>query len=86
MKIEYTPTGVCPSKIEFELENNKVYNIKFYGGCPGNTKMVAKLLDGWETEKIIEMCKGNLCGARTTSCADQLSRAVEEQIKEKLPN
>lgn len=85
MKVEYTPSNVCPRKIEFELRDNKVYNIKFDGGCPGNTKIVSKILDGWEAEKVIETCKGNLCGMRGTSCVDQLSIAIEKELeKEKI--
>lgn len=86
MKVEYNPIGVCPNKIEFEIKENKVYNIKFYGGCPGNTKMIAKILDGWTTEKIIDMCKENTCGIKKTSCADQLARAIEQSINEKVTN
>ncbi len=87
MKCQYHPVGVCPSIIEFEIVDGKVYNIHFQGGCPGNTKMVAKLLDGMEVEKVIECCKGNLCGMRGTSCADQLAVALEKQISlEKVPN
>ena len=87
MRIEYKPEKVCPAKIEFELKDNKVYNIKFYGGCLGNTKMIAKLLDGLEAEKIIHLCKGNQCGMRGTSCADQLAAAIENTMeKERIAN
>ena len=86
MKIEYNTTGVCPNKIEFEIIQDKVYNIKFYGGCPGNTKMIAKLLDGWDYKKIIKACKGNLCGIKNTSCADQLAVAIEKNVSEKIVN
>lgn len=87
MNVVYTPEKVCPKQIEFDLIDKKVYNIKFYGGCPGNTKIVSKLLDGWEAEKIVETCKGNLCGIRGTSCVDQLAIAIEKELeRQKITN
>ena len=53
-----------------------IRNIDFYGGCNGNLKAIAKLVDGWTVEKIEEMLTGNTCGRRSTSCADQLAKAV----------
>lgn len=84
MRYTYKTTGTCSKEISFNIDNNIVTDIKFIGGCPGNLKMISKILDGWKIEDIINMCKGNLCGMRNTSCADQLSKALEEvQNKEK---
>ena len=55
-----------------------VSNITFIGGCNGNLKAIAKLVDGWTVEQIEEKLLGNTCGRRPTSCADQLARAVRE--------
>ena len=76
--MDYTcePEGICPKRITFHLEGNIVTNIQFYGGCNGNLKMLAKLVDGWTVEKIDETLRGNECGNRGTSCADQLASAV----------
>ncbi|MBE6147387.1 MAG: TIGR03905 family TSCPD domain-containing protein [Firmicutes bacterium] len=85
MKYTYQPAGVCSHEISFDLENGKVYNIKFTGGCSGNLKMIAKLLDGVAAEEIVRVCSNNICGMRNTSCADQLSLAVKEALeKEKI--
>lgn len=79
MKKEYQTTGVCAKQIDYEIKNGKVYNIKFHGGCPGNLQMLSKILNGWEIDKVIEMCKGNTCGFKNTSCADQLANALEKE-------
>ena len=82
MHYTYKTKGVCSREISFDLNDGIVTNISFNGGCPGNLKMISKILDGWKKEDIINMCKGNLCGNRTTSCADQLANALQE-IEEK---
>lgn len=76
MDYTYEPEGICPKQITFHLEDNVVTNIQFYGGCNGNLKMLAKLVDGWTVEQIDATLRGNLCGKRGTSCADQLAVAV----------
>lgn len=83
MTCQYETSGVCSRKISFDLEDDKIYNIHFEGGCPGNLKMLSKILDGWDANKIVDMCKGNLCGNRNTSCADQLSKAIEKALEDK---
>ena len=67
---------VCSQLISFDLEDNVVSNIEFLGGCNGNPKAISKLVNGWTVEKIEEYLKGNTCGRRPTSCADQLAKAV----------
>lgn len=84
MHYVYNTKGCCARTIEFDLKDNIVTNIKFNGGCPGNLKMLSKIMDGWTKEKIINVCKDNTCASRQTSCADQLSKALENiEIKEK---
>lgn len=82
MHYTYKTNGVCSREISFDLNDDIVTNISFNGGCPGNLKMISKILNGWKKEDIINMCKGNICGVRTTSCADQLAKALEE-VEEK---
>ena len=78
MHFVYTPEMVCSQKIEFDLNNNIVSNLSFYGGCNGNLKAIALLLEGKDADYIISKLKGNTCGRRPTSCADQLVRALEK--------
>ena len=80
MNYTYQTQNTCASKIDFELDGDIVKNIKFKGGCPGNLKAIQKLLDGATASYIIEMCKGNTCGFRPTSCTDQLAIAVEQAV------
>ena len=67
----------CAKVIRFERDaENRIHNISFEGGCNGNLKAVAKLCEGMRAEEINARLLGNLCGARGTSCADQLAKAV----------
>ena len=76
----YTPQGVCSKKITFDMEEGKLHNVKFEGGCPGNLLAIGKLLEGQDAANTAELLKGNVCGARGTSCADQLSVAIREAL------
>ncbi len=76
MQIQYEPENVCPIRITFDLDGDVVRNIQFLGGCNGNLKAISKLVDGWTVDKIEEYLKGNQCGRKATSCADQLAIAV----------
>ena len=82
MHYDYPTEMVCSQLISFDLNDNVVTNIEFMGGCNGNLKAISKLVDGWTVEKIEEYLKGNLCGYRPTSCADQLARAVRKAYDE----
>ena len=78
----YTPKYVCSREIRFGLEGGRVHNLRFIGGCDGNLKAIGKLLEGREAEEVIRLLKGNDCGGRGTSCADQLACALEEALEE----
>ncbi len=82
MKHEYFPKGVCPMKLEFELDGDKVKNIAFTGGCNGNLKAIAALVDGWTVDEITEKLAGNTCGFKSTSCADQLTIAINQALQQ----
>ncbi|MBQ8009258.1 MAG: TIGR03905 family TSCPD domain-containing protein [Bacteroidaceae bacterium] len=73
----YTPQGVCSQLIEFDVTDGKLHNIQFTKGCPGNLKAISKLLEGTDARWAADRLRGNTCGAKVTSCADQLSKAIE---------
>ena len=77
----YKTKGVCASHIEFEVDDNKkVHNVRFIGGCSGNTQGVAGLVEGMDANEVISRLKGIKCGFKNTSCPDQLSIALEEVL------
>ena len=78
MRYTYKTRGTCSSAIGFDLEGEIVRNIVFSGGCDGNLKAISKLVDGWTVDRIESALKGNTCGFKPTSCADQLAKAVRE--------
>lgn len=82
MRYDMPTEMVCSQLISFDLNDNVVSNIEFMGGCNGNLKAIAKLVDGWTVEKIEEYLLGNLCGRRPTSCADQLAKAVRKAYEQ----
>ena len=82
MTYTYTTKGTCSSQITFDLNDGIVSNVSFVRGCNGNLKAISKLVEGMEAEKVIEILKGNVCGFKKTSCADQFTRALEEAIAE----
>ncbi len=82
MEYTYEPQGVCPMQISFNINDDVITNIQFMGGCNGNLKAISKLVDGWTVDKIEEYLKGNTCGRRPTSCADQLAIAVRTAYNE----
>ena len=69
MKVDYTTRGVCAKRITFELDGGKLHDVKFFGGCPGNLAAV-----------VAQILRGNDCGGRGTSCADQLACAIDEAL------
>ena len=73
---EYKTKGTCSAKILFDVKDNKVYDVKFLGGCNGNLKGIAALVDGMSADEIIAKCSGIKCGFKNTSCPDQLAKAV----------
>ncbi|MDR1573499.1 MAG: TIGR03905 family TSCPD domain-containing protein [Clostridiales Family XIII bacterium] len=80
MKYSYTPTGVCASRIEFELDNGIVKNLTFTRGCDGNAKGIGRLAEGLPATTLIEKLSGIDCGGRGTSCPDQLTRALRAAL------
>lgn len=77
---DYRTRGTCSRFIAFDLEDGKLHNIAFQGGCDGNLKAIGKLLEGADARETIGTLRGNTCGNRPTSCADQLAIAVEKAL------
>lgn len=83
MRFEYKTKGTCSRMIIFEIEDRKVHNIEFLGGCNGNLKGLSKLVEGMDIDEVISRIDGIQCGAKNTSCPDQLATALK-QAKETL--
>ena len=83
MEYVFRPRGVCAMQIKFEIDDNGiVHNIRFLGGCGGNTQGVAKLAEGRPAKELISLLEGTDCGGRGTSCPDQLAKAISEAINQ----
>ena len=80
MQHEYKTRGVCASKILFDLDGDTVKNIRFVGGCNGNTQGVARLAEGMKIDEVVARLKGVHCGMKPTSCPDQMAHALEEAL------
>ncbi|MCR5741739.1 MAG: TIGR03905 family TSCPD domain-containing protein [Gammaproteobacteria bacterium] len=75
---------VCTKNISFDLDDeNKIHNVSFERGCNGNLKAISKLVEGKDAKEVMEILKGNTCGLKGTSCADQFARAIEDAINTK---
>ena len=78
--ITFSPRGVCAMKIDFDIEDGKLHNVKFIGGCNVNLKAIGKLVEGKDAKEVAEVLRGNDCNMKGTSCADQLARAIDEKL------
>ena len=78
MQYEYKTKGTCSQRIFFDVENGKVKNVQFVGGCNGNLKGIAALVEGMSVEEVISRVEGIRCGMKSTSCPDQLAQALKE--------
>lgn len=82
MEHVYRTRGTCSREISFELNGDRVKNVRFVGGCDGNLKAVSKLVEGMPVAQLETLLRGNTCGPRPTSCADQLAIAVAEAYEQ----
>ena len=78
MQYEYKTKGTCSQRILFEIEEGKVKNVQFLGGCNGNLKGIAALVEGMDAEEVISRVEGIRCGMKGTSCPDQLAKALKD--------
>ncbi len=77
MKLSYKTNGVCSRTITADIEDGKVYNVRFDGGCNGNTKGISALVEGMPVDEVISRLEGIKCGFKGTSCPDQLAKALK---------
>ena len=82
MEFTYTPHGVCSRQILLELDGNKVSNVRFIGGCSGNTQGIAALVEGMPIDEVVKRLENIKCGSRPTSCPDQLAKALKEALNQ----
>lgn len=77
----FETTGICSQEIQFNLtDDGKLHGVRFVGGCPGNLAAIGKLVEGADAKQVATLLKGNDCGGKGTSCADQLARAIEQVL------
>ena len=77
MQYKYKTKGTCSQHILFEIEDDKVKNVEFIGGCNGNLKGIASLVEGMAVDEVISRIDGIRCGMKPTSCPDQLAQALK---------
>ena len=80
MSYVYKTKGTCSQRILFEIEDGKVRNVQYIGGCNGNLKGISALVEGQDVNEIIARLEGTTCGMKATSCPDQLAKALKEAI------
>ena len=77
MELTYRTKGTCSQLIEFDLEDSKVHNVRFTGGCHGNLQGIGRLVEGLPVDEVIARLEGIRCGYKSTSCPDQLAKALQ---------
>ena len=78
MHYEHKNKGTCSNTILFDIEDGKVHNVQYIGGCHGNLQGIAKLVEGMNVDEVIRRLEGICCGMKPTSCPDQLAQALKE--------
>lgn len=79
--MDYKTKGTCSTNIHFEVEDGKVKNVSFTGGCNGNLKGISALVEGMKVEDVIDKLEGTTCSFKTTSCPDQLAKALKNYLQ-----
>jgi uncharacterized protein (TIGR03905 family) len=77
----YIPTGVCSVRIDYDIEDGKIFNVKYERGCNGNLKAIGALVEGMEVKDVIKKLRGIECGIKGTSCSDQLAQSLEQIVE-----
>ncbi len=79
--MNYKTKGTCSTDIDFEVEDGRLKNVAFTGGCNGNLKGISKLVEGMKVEDVINKLEGTKCGFKSTSCPDQLAQALKQYLQ-----
>ena len=82
MQFECKTKGTCSQRIYFRIDDGKVYDVEFLGGCNGNLQGIGKLVEGMEVDEVISRWDGIHCGMKPTSCPDQLASALKKANEE----
>jgi uncharacterized protein (TIGR03905 family) len=72
--------GVCATQVKFLLKNDKLYSVEFTGGCNGNLKAIARLIDGMDAREVAAILRELRCGNKLTSCGDQFAQAIDREL------
>lgn len=80
MNFNYKTSGTCSTQINFTIEDGIISNVEFIGGCNGNLKGIAKLVEGKPAAEIQQLLAGTTCGFKSTSCPDQLATAIGQAL------
>ena len=83
MKYQYSTQGTCSYQIDLDVEDVVIKDIQFYGGCDGNLQGICSLVRGMKVEDVLPKIEGIRCGMKTTSCPDQLARALRQVMAAK---
>lgn len=83
MHYEFTPRGVCSRRMSLDIEDGVISKLEVTGGCNGNSKGIAALVEGMKITDVIERLDGISCGGKGTSCPDQLAKALKKYLEEK---
>ena len=83
MKYNYKTKGTCSREIQLELDGDQIQDMKVIGGCNGNLKGICALVKGMKAQDVIDRFSGVRCGFKSTSCPDQIAKALGEALKKK---
>lgn len=81
MVYQYKTSGTCSRSIDFEIDGGIVKNVRFHGGCDGNLKGIGAIVEGMKAEDVIKRLEGIRCGFKSTSCPDQLAKALRKVVE-----
>ena len=81
MNYQYKTSGTSSRSIDFELDGGVIKNVRFHGGCDGNLKGIAAMVEGMKAEDVIKRLEGIRCGFKSTSCPDQLAKALRKAVE-----
>lgn len=82
MKMTYYPKGTCSRQMDIEIDGGVIKDVKIHYGCDGNLKGIARLVKGRPVEEVADLLRGIKCGAKSTSCPDQLAKALDQYMRE----